>query len=84
MNIDRELDKIADDIVTELPSSYTHLFLDEEVLVSDYKNVHNVILDDVSTNCLITKVKDKRYKYFEKILNYFDNKVVGGSGKCIQ
>lgn len=84
MNIDRELDKIADDIVTELPSSYTHLFLDEEVLVSDYKNVHNVILDDVSTNCLITKVKDKRYEYFEKILNYFDNKVVGGSGKCIQ
>lgn len=84
MNIDRELDKIADDIVTGLPSSYTHLFLTEEVLVSDYKNVHNIILDDVSTNCLITKVKDKRYEYFEKILNYFDNKVVGGSGKCIQ
>lgn len=84
MNIDRELDKIADDIVTELPSSYSNLFLEERDLVSDYKNVHNIILDDVLTNYLITKVKDKRYEYFEKILNYFDNKVVGGSGKCIQ
>ena len=84
MNIDRELDKIADDIVTELPSSYSNLFLEERDLVNTYINVHNTILDDVSTSCLITKVKDKKYAYLEKVVNYFDNKCFRGSKGCIQ